>query len=279
MAEPEEPLVGGWNFRDVAGNIPSLRPGRLLRSAELSGLDDAGIATLARLGLDDVADLRSDREVARRGPSRVPVGVQIHRLPFLDQAGTGADESVGAADEAPHETAFRKLFEYTEDQSPEAIEATAATHMLNEYRDFPTRPGAHRALREVFSLLGQGRTVLAHCFAGKDRTGFVVAAVLEAIGIERDAIIADYLLSNDAVATLRTQIMEVIHERAPAELTPEVVTFTEARLSNAVLGVQAEYLEAAWQTIDQTYGSLESYLGAAGITADDVELLRGALLV
>ena len=150
--------------------------------------------------------------------------------------------------------------------------------MVDEYRQFPTRNGAQRALRRVVTLLAAGRPVLTHCFAGKDRTGFVVATVLETIGIDRDAIVADYLRSNDAVAQLRARITEMIQQRSDTELTPEVVKFTEARLSDEVLGVRAEYLAAARQTIDETFGSLDGYLRDAGITAADVDRLRGALL-
>jgi protein-tyrosine phosphatase len=70
----------------------------------------------------------------------------------------------------------------------------------------------------------------------------------------------------------------MIQQRSDTELTPEVMTFTEARLSDEVLGVRPEHLAAARQTIDETYGSLAGYLRDAGITAADVDRLREALL-
>ncbi|SOJ52772.1 Tyrosine-protein phosphatase [Mycobacterium simulans] len=267
-------LPGAWNFRDVSESTPALRPGRLFRSSELSRLDDDGRATLRRLGITDVADLRASREVARRGPGLVPEGIEIHLLPFPDLAEDEAD----AEDAAPHETAFRKLLtngEYVE--SAEAIEESAVRYMTDEYRQFPTRNGAQRAVHRVFTLLAAGRPMLTHCFAGKDRTGFVVATVLEAVGLDRDVIVADYLRSNDAVPQLRAQITDMIQQRVDT-VTPEVETFTKARLSDGVLGVRAEYLGAAWQTIDETYGSIADYLRAAGVTEADVDQLRGALL-
>ena len=45
-----------------------------------------------------------------------------------------------------------------------------------------------------------------------------------------------------------------------------------------MLGVRAEYLAAAWQTIDDDFGSLDGYLRSAGITEADVDRLRDALL-
>lgn len=266
-------LPGAWNFRDVSEGAAALRPGRLFRSSELSRLDDDGRATLRRLGITDVADLRATREVARRGPGLVPDGVQIHLLPFPDLAD---DEQTDGA--APHEEAFQRLLTGESDGSDESVNAAAARFMADEYRQFPTRNGAQRALRRVVTLLAAGRPVLTHCFAGKDRTGFVVATILETIGIDRDTIVADFLHSNDAVPELRARIYEMIQQRGDTELTPEVMTFTEARLSDGVLGVRPEYLAAARKTIDEEFGSLGGYLSDAGITAADVEKLRGALL-
>lgn len=274
MTETLRELSGAWNFRDVADETPGLRPGRLFRSGELSRLDDEGRATLRELGITDVADLRAAREVARRGPGLVPDGVQIHLLPFPD---LGDEEP--SEDEAPHETAFRRLFENDPDQSDEEVNAAAVRHMIDEYRQFPFRNGAQRAVAHVFSLLAAGRPVLTHCFAGKDRTGFVIATVLETVGVDRDTIVADYLRSNAAVPQLRDHIYEMIQQRSDVELTPEVVTFTKARLADGVLGVRPEYLAAARQAIDEAHGSLDAYLRDAGVAQADVDRLRNELLV
>lgn len=273
MTEVLRELSGAWNFRDVADGAPALKPGRLFRSGELSRLDDGGRATLLELGITDVADLRANREVARRGPGLVPDGIEIHLLPFPDLG-----DDAPSDDAAPHETAFRRLFDGEPGQSDEEINTTAVKYMTDEYAQFPTRNGAQQALHRVFSLLAAGRPVLTHCFAGKDRTGFVIATVLESIGIDRDTIVADYLRSNAAVPQLRDHILDMIQQRSDVELTPEVETFTEARLSDGVLGVRPEYLDAARQTIDAEFGSLGAYLRDAGITEAEVGRLRAELL-
>jgi protein-tyrosine phosphatase len=275
MTEALRELSGAWNFRDVADGASALRPGRLFRSGELSRLDDDGRATLRQLGITDVADLRARREVTRRGPGLVPDGVEIHLLPFPD---LGAEES-DTDGQAPHEAAFQRLLTGEGADEPErSVNEAATAYMIDEYREFPTRNGAQQALHRVVTLLAAGRPVLTHCFAGKDRTGFVVATVLETIGIDRDTIVADFLRSNDAAPQLRARISEMISQRQDTELTPEVVTFSEARLSDGVLGVREEYLAAARQTIDEEFGSLDAYLRASGISESDVERLHGALL-
>jgi hypothetical protein len=163
----------------------------------------------------------------------------------------------------------------SEKPDDEDVAVAAGRFMTEEYLRFPTLGGAQRAVRQVISLLAEGRPVITHCFAGKDRTGFTVATVLGAIGIDRDAILADFLRSNDAVPQLRDRIMESVRDRSE---TPEVITFAEARLSDEVLGVREDYLDASRRSIEQNYGSLRGYLEAAGVTAEDVTRVRTALL-
>lgn len=264
MTPDPDALSGAWNFRDVAEET-GIRPRRFFRSSELSGLDDAGRAALLGFGITDVADLRSLREVERHGTGAVPAGVEVHHLHF--------HEVTTFDSEAPHESAFQKMM--TEKPDDVDIAEAAARFMTEEYERFPTLAGAQRAVRQVISLIGAGRPVIAHCFAGKDRTGFTVATVLDAIGIDRDTVLADFLRSNAAVPRLREQILTSVRERIE---TDEEVTFVEARLTDEVLGVQAEYLEASRRTIDDKYGGLENYLEAVGVTAEDVSRLRSTLL-
>jgi protein-tyrosine phosphatase len=257
-------LSGAWNFRDVAEET-GVRPGRFFRSSELSRLDDAGRGVIRRLGITDVADLRSTREVERHGPGLVPTGVEVHLLQFHE---------VSAVDgEAPHEATFQKMM--SEKPDDEDVAVAASRFMTEEYLRFPTLGGAQRAVRQVISLLADERPVITHCFAGKDRTGFTVATVLEAVGVDRDAILADFLRSNEAVPQLREQILESVRDRSE---TAEEITFAEARLTDAVLGVREDYLDAARRSIAQNYGSLQGYLDAARVTAEDLARVRAALL-
>jgi protein-tyrosine phosphatase len=259
------PLSGTWNFRDVAEK-GGIQPGRLFRSGELSNLDDSGRETLGRLGITDVADLRSAPELERHGKGLVPDNVVIHHLPFVETIASDAD--------APHEHAFQKML--TEKSDDESVSDAAARYMTEEYDRIARSTLAQRAVHKVVTMLGDDDRVLAHCFAGKDRTGFTIAVVLEAAGVHRDAVMADYLASNDAVPELRAHIVETIRNRMSE--TPEVAEVAEARLTDAVLGVQEGYLESAKRAILDDFGSLDGYLGAAGVTAEDVARLRAALL-
>ncbi|QRY52840.1 tyrosine-protein phosphatase [Mycolicibacterium septicum] len=258
-------LSGAWNFRDVA-EITGIRPGLLYRSSELSRLSDIGREEFRQIGITDVADLRSGREVQRHGPGQVPDGVSIHLLPFHPDDSSNQD--------APHESTFQRVM--SESPGDEDVSESAKRYMTEVYEEFPTLPGAHIAVRQVISLLSQERPVIAHCFAGKDRTGFTVATVLHAAGVDNDLVIADFLRSNDAISPLRERILENVRNRA--EGTPEVITFAEARLTDEVLGVREDYLAAAWKKLDAAYGSVGGFLDAAGVSAEDLAALRSGLL-
>ena len=265
-----EKLSGAWNFRDVT-QTAGISPGRLFRSSELSKLDDAGRAALTEIGVTDVADLRSPAELARRGPGAVPGDVVLHHLPFPEVSHSHSDSDEPA--EAPHETAWQKMMtEYSDEEPAEA----GQRWMTNEYERFPTLGGAQRAVRKVITLLADGRAVLVHCFAGKDRTGFAVAIALEAAGIDQDAILTDYLRSNDATARLREHIVATTRSREG--VTDEVVSFMESRLTDEVLGVREQYLSTSRRVVEENYGGLDAYLRACEVSADDVVRLRTALV-
>jgi protein-tyrosine phosphatase len=259
------PLSGAWNFRDVAEKA-GIAQGRLFRSGELSNLDDDGRETLSRFGITDVADLRSAPELERHGGGLVPDGVAIHHLPFVETLASDGD--------APHENAFQKML--TDKPDDESVSDAASRYMNEEYERIARSVLAQRAVHRVVTMLGDDDRVLAHCFAGKDRTGFTIAVVLEAAGVDRDAIMADYLASNAAVPELRAHIVETIRNRMAD--TPEVAAVAEARLTDAVLGVQEAYLDSARRAIVEDFGSLNGYLESAGVTGADLKRLRAALL-
>ena len=260
-------LSGAWNFRDVA-ETTGLRPGRLFRSSELSKLDDDGRRALADLGVTDVADLRSPAELQRRGAGAVPEGVAVHNLPFPEVSHSHDPEA-----EAPHESSWRMMMTEASDEDP----AVAAERwMTAEYERFPTLVGARAAVRRIITMLADGRPVLVHCFAGKDRTGFAVALALEAAGVAPEAILEDYLRSNDAVGPLRESILSTMRTREG--VTDEVVSFAESRLTDDVLGVREQYLTSARRVLDETHGGLQGYLDAAGVTPADVGRLRAHLV-
>jgi protein-tyrosine phosphatase len=107
--------------------------------------------------------------------------------------------------------------------------------------------------------------VLVHCAAGKDRTGWAIATLLTAVGVHREAVLADYLLSNTAIESLRSWMLDRYGEDA-------------LRADDQILGVDERYLTAAWDAADEAFGSFQGYLDAIGIDDEVVRRLRRRLL-
>ena len=69
--------------------------------------------------------------------------------------------------------------------------------MGRTYRAYLDERGHHLVTAARVVAASPGAT-LVHCGAGKDRTGVTVAMLLDAVGVERSAVVADYAATNDA---------------------------------------------------------------------------------
>jgi protein-tyrosine phosphatase len=236
-------IDGASNIRDLGGirtrDGYAVRRGRLYRSARLSHLTDAGRDQLRELGIRVVCDLRGDRE-RERDPGRVDGVVgRLHPLPIeptlkLERnalAGTGF-----SGDIAPHDL------------------------MVGIYRHFAVTQTA--VFSELLGLLVENHTpLLFHCTAGKDRTGFGAAIILRLLGADMDAVLEDYLLTNE-------------HWQGTGHLShlPDHVRLVIER-------VDVAFLLAAFESIDEAYGSFDRYAEVAlGFDRIRIERLRELFL-
>ncbi|MDR3303474.1 MAG: tyrosine-protein phosphatase [Treponema sp.] len=103
---------------------------------------------------------------------------------------------------------------------------------------------ARAQYRAFFRLLADAvnTPLLFHCSAGKDRTGIGAALIYAALGVERETIYADYLLS----ATYLAERIKVLIKDEP--------------YLEAVMSIRREYLETAFRAIDERFGGMDRYL-------------------
>lgn len=182
--EPE--LAGVRNFRDVGG-LPTadgrrVRHGVLFRSGHLAHATDEDAAFLSSLGLHTVFDFRNAADQKLEGPDVELPGVRNVNLPLSDPA-DGAEfwKMVRDGDTAQLRTLLG--------------DGKAAGRMIASYRTIIKGRTAEHS-RVLHSLAEDSVPALMHCAAGKDRAGLSVAVTLLAVGVEREAILADYLESN-----------------------------------------------------------------------------------
>lgn len=228
-------VPGTYNFRAVAPGI--LAPGRFYRSDALHRLDSAGRRRIAELGITEVIDLRSriDRRMGGRDRLR-GTGAVLVRVPI--------------------------------DGVPRNVNLATVT-LPEVYRAILSR---HRMLlgTVIRAIAASEDPVLVHCTAGKDRTGLVVALVLAAIGIDREAILDDYARTGANLAGPWTERMTRRVRLFRIRLTDDLIAILAAS-PREVLSETLDWLNAE-------YGGVTAYLDGAGADAEVRRALRTKLL-
>ncbi|GAA1964565.1 tyrosine-protein phosphatase [Kitasatospora viridis] len=260
-------LAGAVNARDLGGyrtvDGRVLRSGVALRSDGLHRLRAADHEVLGGFGVRHVVDLRSLDEVRDAGPDLLP-GLPVAELPTgapdltLTVRGAGPDGPtmhhlpVYAADFDVH-AALRGALADPDPTTQRALlgDGRADRMMLRLYRWFVTGPAARERFAAVLRLLAepQAPPVLFHCTAGKDRTGWTAALLLTALGVDRETVVEDYLVTNLRSAAAVERVLAAFRARGMAE--PELLRplFTADR----------RYLEAAFEELDAGWADFPQF--------------------
>lgn len=252
-------LVGGCNFRDIGGYTTvdgrRVRRGLLYRSGVLTYLTPQDHATVARTGIRTIIDLRRVDEIDAE-PTLWTTPVRNLSWPL--------EESVASSQRgAPWEHS--------------ASGEEAREWMVRSYatmKDWLVQP-----LRGIFdSLLAEQAPVLFHCAAGKDRTGFCAAMVLGLAGVDEDAIIADYTLTNTAVDL---HAFTVTRRTAGLGLTDRAHPFERMQtdVREALMFADPRYLRAALGSVATAHGSVAGYAREVlGLDPAQIGVIRDTVL-
>lgn len=256
--EPE--LAAVRNFRDVGG-LPTVdgrrvRYGVLFRSGHLAHATEQDAAFLSSLGLHTIFDFRNASDQKLEGPDVELPGVRNVNLPLTDPA-DGSE--------------FWKMVRDGDLDQLRALlaDGKGANRMINSYRAIVKQRTAEHS-QVLHSLAEDSVPALMHCAAGKDRAGLSIAITLLAVGVEREAIVTDYLESNAAHRRYK------VHRSSTSDsaYSPEVM-----ELLSPLFDARAEYLAAAFETIEETWGGVDAYLEQGlGITPELRDRLRERLL-
>lgn len=248
------------NFRDFGGyqgaNGGRVRTGVLFRSAQFGEASEADMAALDTYRIKVQADLRRPDERERHG----------HRWPVQGVNVLASD--LGTAAQAPH---VRFLSEV-------AVDAPQARGwMADYYREAPFKPQHVETFSAWFSALAdlaEGDAAVVNCAAGKDRTGILCALTHHVLGVDRDTIFADYELTNEAanVAERLPEMARMFNQHIGKDYADDVY--------HPFVGVSAEFLHGALDSIVERAGSVDAYLAETlKVGATETEQLRAKFLV
>lgn len=180
------------NFRDLSylknSDGRSIRKGLIFRSGVLFCLNNNSINLLNRLKIDEIIDLRSLEEIKRKPDTSIDSKYVI--IPFANPDFKPEEDSI---DRYSLKTYWlnRRCSRATRDHE---FAFYANIYSKNIYNN--------PAIREIFTLMNKHKSFLFHCHGGKDRTGVCALLVLAALGFDRNAIIRDYLKTNNPLQVL-----------------------------------------------------------------------------
>ncbi len=247
-------MQGTPNFRDFGG-YPTINGGRvkwgfLFRSGQLSSLSDQDVELLASLNLDLICDFRRLEE-QESDPSRLPGKnpPRIASLPIIPGSNSRFFEQP-----AGQMSDRQAMFDF----------------MLEINRDFAeTQTAAYAQMfKEILEV--EDARFLVHCAAGKDRTGFAAAIFLLALGVSREVVMRDYMLTG-----------RFFHPDLEIDRLREKYQMQQMDTQSILpmLEVHEDYLSRALLAIEQRFPSVDVYLNEVlGVGAAEVALLQARYL-
>ena len=250
-------LEGAVNVRDLGG-LPTSDggttvPGRLLRSENLQELTPGDVVRLVdEIGVTTVVDLRSTNEVTIEGPAPLDAlpGVRHAHHPVLTEF-LDVSDTVKAA----------LLTEMAEADRERYPDDPMCGHYLGYLENRPEEVVG--ALREIATAPG---AAIVHCAAGKDRTGVVVALALTAAGVEEEAVVADYMATDE-------RLEAIIERLSRSRMYAGGVSGRPVRAH----APRAETMKGLLEQLTPRYGGLAAWLARNGFGAEELSLLRAKL--
>ncbi|HLR46585.1 MAG TPA: tyrosine-protein phosphatase [Deinococcales bacterium] len=227
------------NLRDVGGYRTAdgrrLRSGRLLRSASLHLLDEEGQEALINRGLRHVVDLRHDHEL-ENAPNVFNGSATVNYQNVSLFAGLAPERvPIGAIPTLAE--MYVEILDHSQDLIVRAV--------------------------EPFST---GETTLVHCTAGKDRTGIIVALLLDLLGVDRETIVHDYALTDVYLEPLRDSFREFARENG-----------LDMEHYEHMISCHPDYIRTFLDHLHERYGGAHAYLLQAGMTEGQLERIRQEL--
>ena len=232
---------GCFNFRDIGGYLNQegkrIKKGIYFRAGRQDRMSDKDLSQLSDLKIATQIDLRRPDEVLEQGKGPLEaMGANYINIAVIPEGGSD------------------KLSRLVGDTR------ISGKRYLG-YLEF----GPTTWLR-LFGILANedNLPVVLHCTAGKDRTGVSTAFLLSILGVSREVIEADYLLTN-------------LDTERQADFIESTVGYPEGydrETMISVAGVPKDAMKVFLDGLESKWGSAIEYLEKIGVTQEQMEAIR-----
>ena len=239
------PFEGCFNFRDIGGyhnqDGKKVKKGLYFRAGRQDRMTDKDLAHLSDLNIATQIDLRKQEEVMDQGIGPLKaMGAKYINIPVIPEGGSDK---------------LNKLVGDT---------GISGKRYLG-YLEFG--PASWLSLFEILAE-EKNLPLLLHCTAGKDRTGVSTAFLLSVLGVSREIIEADYLLTN-------------LDTERQADFIERTVGYPEGydrKKMISIAGVPRYAMKDFLDGMESKWGSVTEYLKEIGVTKDQMDKVRDNFL-
>ncbi len=246
------PLEGLSNTRDLGGYRSKdgrcIKPHKLIRSGELFEMTDSDKEVLIKeYGLRMVLDFRTAMEV-KEHPDPEMVNVTYIHHPIIEEATLGVTREKDD-DKDKNRDIVEAVLSYMKTSN-----GGAAKYMDEMYAGLITGEFSKGQYRRFFEYLLEHEegALLWHCTAGKDRAGTAAVLLLNALDIEEEQIIADYMKVNEFTReAVEKKMQKVLQMTGNQEVSEQI---------KALFSVKEEYIQSIYAVVNKVYGSMDHYL-------------------
>ncbi|MBE6673860.1 MAG: tyrosine-protein phosphatase [Ruminococcaceae bacterium] len=241
-------LEGLLNTRDLGGITghegKMIKMGRVIRSDNLSPATENDCKKLNKYGLKKIVDFRTNDEIAA-SPDKTVCGAEWIHSPILKSLTTGITRKEAKKPSCLAEILLNFSLELGEN---------GKSWLASLYIPLVSDEFCLKGYRKFLDVLKDNKegAVLYHCSAGKDRVGIGTLIFLSALGVSRENIIKDYLLTNESYAAVINEARMLGRTQGVSEKILDTI--------EPLSGVDISYITAVLDVIDNTHGGMDSFL-------------------
>ena len=261
------PLDGTFNCRDLGGYIGAngkkVKWGKLFRSDALNKLSARDVTFLEGIGIHTIVDFRGD------GEWQAAKDVPLKKATFVNLSPNAHTAALASGNIVDDRKKIEKLVELV--QSEEGVNQLQQRldEMALQMREIVYGEHSNKQYTKLMKLLAQEDTapLLQHCKGGKDRTGFGAILMLLALGVSKEDIEYDYMLTKEYMAARNEKRMDEYRAFTDNDV---VLAYLSGLMQTKMI-----YIEAAWDEMNKVSGSIEAYLRTRiNLTQEDMKTLQ-----
>ncbi len=249
-----------FNTRDLGG-LPTadgkkIVHGKLIRSGKLYKLPEKTIDALKKKGVKTIIDLRIPTEKEQK-PDTLWEGIDFVELPLICTATAGIT----------HDKSMRRTM-VVESKRIKGEFGSADNYMIEMYRLMLESGEPVECLKKALRLIiDNEHCIIWHCSGGKDRAGIVTMLVLSLLGVSREVIIKDYVVSQKFTRK------KFFWNKFGLVIAPLTMRFK--KILFAIMDAKPVYIAATIDGLNEKYGGVTEYCKQKlGVTDEDIKIMK-----